>query len=114
MIKHRVRPLAIVALALLMPFAAASCSKKDSTGDLSVSEMSSEMQKEGMPKEQADCMAKAYKDADLSKATLEKLEKVTDLDNLDGFSDSDKAKIGQVISKAMTCIGADTTVTTAG
>ena len=67
------RILAVTALALFLPFAATACGD-DSTGDLSVGEMSKELQsKGGLDKATADCLAKALKDADFTKAELEKL-----------------------------------------
>lgn len=67
----KLRALAIVALALLLPFAA-GCSS-DSTGDLDKGDLSKELVKDGMKKAQADCMADALIKADFTKSELTEL-----------------------------------------
>jgi len=87
----KIRNLAIAALALMLPLAAVACSD-DSTGDLSIGEMTSQLQKSGMTKTQAECAAKILKKADLTK------------DELNGFTDSKdtNSKAGKVIMQAVT------------
>lgn len=69
----KIRNLAMAAMAVLLPFAAAACSS-DSTGDLNKGDVSKELQKGGaMTKVQADCAADALIKADFSKDELKKL-----------------------------------------
>ena len=65
----KLRKIALVSMVVLLPFSAAACGD-DSTGDLSLGEMSAELQKTGVPKEQADCVAKALKKADFTEEDL--------------------------------------------
>lgn len=69
----KLRVLAVAAAALVLPFSVVACGD-DSTGDLSVNEISSELQKGGINKEQADCIAEALKKADFTKKELENLD----------------------------------------
>jgi hypothetical protein len=94
----KLRHLAVIALALFLPFVAASCGD-DSTGDLSEDEISKEFQDAGIPAEQADCMAGKVKDADLTK------------EELDDFTESqdESTKAGKALMSAVTeCMGIGT------
>lgn len=90
------RTLAVVALALLLPFGAVACSD-DSTGDLSKSEISDALQKGGLPKDKADCGADIMKKADLSK------------DELNDFNGANKdSKAGKAFQQVLKkCMGVD-------
>lgn len=97
----KIRVLAIGALALFLPFAAVACGD-DSTGDLSIDEISEEMQKSGLPEDQADCVAKALKEADFTE---------DDLNDLATDPDSEKGKA--YIEAATKCLGSEIPTTTA-
>lgn len=61
----KIRPLAIAASALLLPFAAVACG--DSGNDKpDTAEIKEQLTKSGMPEEQADCVTKALDDAGLT------------------------------------------------
>jgi hypothetical protein len=66
------RALAVAALGLLLPLAAA-CSSADSTGDLKKSDLKEELVKNGLTDKQADCTADALIDADFTKGELDKM-----------------------------------------
>ena len=68
----KLRKIALVPLALLLPLSAAACSK-DSTADLSLGKISTELQKGGLPKDQADCIAKVLKKADFTESDLKEI-----------------------------------------
>ncbi len=72
----KLRLLAVAAIALVMPFSLAACGD-DSTGDLSVEEISKELQNGGIESAQADCIATALKEADFTK---EELDNISDID----------------------------------
>ena len=63
------RYLAIAAMALFLPFLATGCGD-DSTGDLSESEISDQLQEGGLDEKTSDCMAGVIKDADLTEDEL--------------------------------------------
>jgi hypothetical protein len=89
------RTLAIVALAFVLPISAAACSS-DSTGDLSVNDMSAQIQKDSkIPKKEADCIAQALKKANFTKSDLQDMSKNTG-----------SGKYKEYISAATKCLGA--------
>ena len=81
----KMRAIVVCATALFIPFTAA-CSASDSggkkdgsdknitVGGSTVAQLSEQLQKGGVPKVQADCLASAYGKLDLDKAQLEKLQ----------------------------------------
>ena len=73
----KIRAIAVIAMALFLPFAASACGD-DSTGDLSKEEISKQFQDAGISKKQADCMADKVKDADLTKDELDEFNKSQD------------------------------------
>jgi hypothetical protein len=91
----KIRLIAIAAVALALPFAAASCSS-DSTGNYSVEKISSELQDAGLTKAQADCFAPMLKKADLTEKEIK------------AASPADPtSKAGKVFAEAATkCVGA--------
>jgi hypothetical protein len=94
----KLRHLAAVALALFLPFVAASCGD-DSTGDMSEGEISKQLQDAGVSEKEADCMAPKLKEADLTEDDLDKLEK----------SQDESSKAGKAFVAAITeCMGIGT------
>jgi len=80
----KIRALALVALAVVLPLSAAACGKSDSGSGSggganseapALKDLSKKLQEGGMKKAQADCVAKAFADADISEADIAKLEK---------------------------------------
>lgn len=80
----KMRAIALCAVAMFLPFAAA-CSSSDSgkkdgsdknitVGGSTVAELSDQLQKGGVPKKQADCLARSYGKLDLTEAQMEKLQ----------------------------------------
>ena len=68
----KIRAIALVALAVLLPLTAAACGKSDSGSGSgggagseapALKDLSAKLQQGGMKKEQADCVAKAFADA---------------------------------------------------
>lgn len=94
-----IRALAIATAALLVPFAAA-CSDDD--GQPSRSEVSKSLQDNvTLPKEQADCIAKAI-DTELPDKVLRAIA----ADNEDNISNDEKTRATEAIDKAATsCVG---------
>lgn len=91
----KLRALAVVAIAILVPFAA-GCSS-DSTGDLNKGDLSKELVKAGMGKQQAGCMATALIKADFTRDELDKMNK--------GSSGGvDKAKVRAFTTAATKCV----------
>ena len=50
----KIRAIAIIAIALFLPLAAAACGGDDSTGDLSTDDIAKELKDAGLPAKQAD------------------------------------------------------------
>lgn len=94
------RNLAVAAVALMLPLSAVACSD-DSTGDLDVGEISEEIQKSGIPKEQADCVAQALKDADFTE---------DDMENFSTDPESEKGK--EYIAAVTECVSEASETTT--
>jgi len=86
----KIRALALVALAVLLPLSATACGTSDSgsgsggakTEIPALKNLSKRLQQGGMSKAQADCVAKAFDDSKISEADVAKLQKgdVTGLD----------------------------------
>lgn len=93
------RTLAVAAAAIVLPLSAVACSD-DSTGDLDVGEISEEIQKSGIPEEQADCVAQALKDADFTE------------DDLENFSTDPDSEKGKEYIEAVTDCVSDASATT--
>lgn len=93
------RYLAMAAMALFIPFAASACGA-DSTGELDKGDLVDELEKGGMDKKQADCMADALIDADFNKDELDSLNA--------GKSDVDKTKTEAFTKAATECVMAGT------
>lgn len=95
-----IRALAIATAALLVPFVAA-CSDDDD-GQPSRSEVSKSLQDNAtLPKEQADCIAKAI-DTELPDKVLRAIAD----DNEDNISNGEKTRATEAIDKAATsCVG---------
>ena len=92
----KIRYVLLAAVALFMPLAVTACGD-DSTGDLSKSEISKELQDAGIPEEQADCIAGKVKDADLTKDELDEFNKSQDT----------STKAGKALMEAVTsCVTA--------
>ncbi len=89
------RSLAIVVLALFLPFAAA-CSS-DSTGDLDKGDLSKELVKSGMQKKEADCVADALIKADFTKSEIDNL-------NSGKTGSVDSEKVAAYTKAATSCI----------
>ena len=68
----KIRALAVVALAITMPFAATACGA-DSTGELDKGDLVDELKKAGLDEETADCAADAMIDADFTKDELDNI-----------------------------------------
>lgn len=81
----KMRAIVLCAAAMFLPLTAA-CSSSDggkrkegsdqdiTVGGSSVAELSEQLQKGGVPKQQADCLARSYGKLDLTEAQLEKLQ----------------------------------------
>lgn len=82
----KLRLLAVAATALVLPFSVVACGD-DSTGDLSVEEISKKLQEGGIESEQANCVAEALKKADFTK------EELDDIANLDVTTGKGKAYV---------------------
>ena len=81
----KMRVIALCAAAVFLPFTAACSSNNDgkkkqgsdqdiTVGGSTVAELSDQLQKSGVPEQQADCLAESYSKLDLSEAQLEKLQ----------------------------------------
>jgi hypothetical protein len=82
------RTLAIAAVAIVLPLSAAACSS-DSTGNHSVSDLSTQIQKQSkIPKKTADCIAEALKKADFTKADLKNLTPNTNSAKFKAYTDA--------------------------
>lgn len=91
----KIRSLAVAAMAVTLPFAAAACGA-DSTGELDKSELVDELEKEGMDSTQANCMADALIDADFTKDEIDELNS--------GGSDVDADKTEAFTEAATECV----------
>lgn len=81
----KMRVIALFAAAMFLPFTAACSSNNDgkkkqgsgqdiTVGGSTVAQLSEQLQKGGVPKQQADCLARSYGKLDLTEAQLEKLQ----------------------------------------
>ena len=97
----KLRSLALVATALVLPFAATACGD-DSTGDLDKGDLVDEFKDSGMDDAQADCMAGAIIDSDFTKDELDEMN--ADPTKLE---DTDKGK--EYMAAVTTCVTGDVT-----
>ena len=82
----KVRSIALLAIAVVLPFGAAACSE-ESTNDLSKGEITSQLVEAGLPEAQAGCMADALIEIDFTKSELEDIGsgKTTSGEKYDAF-----------------------------
>ncbi len=97
----RARPLATVVLAVALSLGAAACGGDDGGDSKATTDLIAELRANGMKKKQAECIARAFADADLSPEEVEAVGngKVDDLDGdaLKLYANSASACLGVTV-----------------
>jgi hypothetical protein len=79
----RARHLAVALLAVALPVGAAGCSNDDGGDSKATTELIAELRADGMPKKQAECIARAFDEAELSPDEVAAVREEEAIDDID-------------------------------
>mgnify|MGYP001338043247 CR=1 FL=1 len=96
-----IRKLALVVLAAALPLSVAACGSDDGGDSKATTELIAELREEGMKKSRAECIARAFADAELSEEEVDAVRagEVDDIDRdaLELYARSATACLGVVV-----------------
>jgi hypothetical protein len=96
-VRTRTRTLAIALIVVALPVGAASCSSDDGDSK-ATTELIAELRADGMPKRQAECIARAFEEAELSPDEIAAVRE-------DVIDDIDPDALETYASSATECLG---------
>jgi hypothetical protein len=102
----RTRNLAVALIAVVLPLGAAGCGSDDGGDSKATTELIAELREEGMTKTQAECIARAFADAELSDDEVDAIRG----SDTDAIEDIDAEALQRYARSASLCLGIEVEV----